>query len=120
MARILSISYDERLLQTREALLRYAGYEVVSAGEFRRALHLCDLHNAGFNLIVLGHSIPHDDKTEMVRFCKESCCCPIVALLRLGEPPVEGADRSIDPDPVTVLTTVSEVLATRPEHTGRA
>lgn len=58
VARILSISYDEQLLGTREALLQHAGHEVVSAEGFSRAFHFCELHNAGFDLIVLGHSIP--------------------------------------------------------------
>lgn len=91
----------------------------MSAEGFSRALHLCDLHNAGIDLIMLGHSIPHGDKTEMVRFCRKNCTCPVVALLRLGEPPVEGADRSIDPDPGTILATVTEVLANRQEHIGK-
>jgi DNA-binding response OmpR family regulator len=96
MARILSISYDPHLLMSRELLLRQMGHVVVSAEGFSTAFHECELPNAGFDLIVLGHSIPHADKQEIIRRCTQANSCPIVALLRANEPPVTGAAVSVE------------------------
>jgi DNA-binding response OmpR family regulator len=64
MSRILSISYDESLLQTRAMLLERAGYEVDSALGFSAAIHACKTKQ--FDLVVLGHSIPVEDKEQII------------------------------------------------------
>lgn len=60
MARIFSISYDQALLRTRELLLEQMGHSVASAEGFAQAFKLCNQDSGPFDLMILGHSIPHD------------------------------------------------------------
>jgi DNA-binding response OmpR family regulator len=62
--RILSVSYDMSLLATRKMLLEQKGYDVVNALGFSKDLVSC--RDSGFDLFILGHSIPHDDKLALI------------------------------------------------------
>ena len=110
MAHILSISYDAELLRTRKLLLERRGHCVTSAEGFAETFRICADHNATFDLMVLGHSIPHQDKRAMVKHCRNTCSCRVLALLRENEPPVEEATRSVSPDPDALLAAVQEIL----------
>jgi hypothetical protein len=111
VANILSISYDETLLLTRRMLLEQMGHTVQSAEGFANAFELCESHDGKIDFIVLGHSIPHDDKVSMIKRCKEFCSCHVLALLRSGEPPVPGADKSVDSsDPLAFIVAVEEMV----------
>ena len=112
MATILSISYDESLLLTRQMLLQQMGHTVYSAAGFSRAYKICTEYGGQFDLIVLGHSIPHDDKIAIVQHCKNACnMCPILALLRSGEAPIPGAARSVDSsDPQAFMAAINEIV----------
>jgi DNA-binding response OmpR family regulator len=109
--RILSISYDRALLWTRELLLEQLGYEVVSAEGFAQAWEAAENGKSHFDLIILGHSIPPKDKNVIVRRMRDSCSCPILALLRPYESAVPEAALSIDAgDPQAFLQAVREML----------
>lgn len=111
MATILSISYDASLLLTRQLLLEQMGHKVFSAEGFSKAFALCDSHGAHFDLIVLGHSIPHDDKITIAKHCTRCCACPVLALLRSAEAPIPGATRSVDSsDPQAFLAAITEIV----------
>lgn len=111
VAYILSISYDQTLLRTRELLLEQMGHRVASAEGFAEAYRFCSGHHENFDLIVLGHSIPHEDKRAMISQCVHSCSCPVLALLRSNEPPVEEATRSVaTSDPRAFLDVVQELI----------
>lgn len=78
---ILSVSYDQALLLTRQLMLEGQGYQVVSALGFKEAERKCK--DGGFQLMVLGHSIPFNDKQALLesfasiprrRWCR--CCGP--------------------------------------------
>ena len=113
MAHVLSISYDVDLLRTRELLLRRMGHSVTSADGFAQASRVCERHNGKFDLIVLGHSIPPEDKREIIAFLKTHSC-PVLALLRPNEEPAEDAARSVEADdPGALLAAVEELLAER-------
>ena len=62
MSRILSISYNVALLQTREIMLSREGFEVQSAVGFRAAVDACE--SGKFDLVIMGHSIPSADQTS--------------------------------------------------------
>ena len=81
--RILSVSYDMSLLATRKMLLEQKGYAVVNALGFSKALASC--RDGGFDLFILGHSIPHDDKLALIEAFRAHCSAPIVSLERHGE-----------------------------------
>lgn len=107
--RILSVSYDELLLHTRHLLLERDGYDVVSSIGFTQSLEHCK--QGGFDLFILGHSIPHSDKQHLVETFRRVCPAPIISLRRnSGEELVRGADYHIEPDPEALLNLTSRVL----------
>lgn len=67
--RILSVSYDVSLLATRRMLLEQKGYKVASALGFTKAIEHC--RQPHFDLFILGHSIPGDDKLSLVKTFRE-------------------------------------------------
>lgn len=112
--RILSISYDRSLLWTRQLLLEQLGYSVVSAEGFSQAWEAAEKTKPGFDLIILGHSIPPDDKKVIVGRMSATCDCAILALLRPFESPVAEATMSIDAgDPNAFLNAVRKILKDR-------
>ncbi|HKR29035.1 MAG TPA: hypothetical protein VJT08_01080 [Terriglobales bacterium] len=116
---ILSISYDEALLRTREMLLRGKEYVVTSGLGFTAAVELCQ--NADFDLIILGHSIPDQDKRELMRVFLKHCSCPVLALQRQGETPPEGAHAlAFSDDPDSFLRAVHEILRQSQIESGPA
>jgi DNA-binding NtrC family response regulator len=109
--RILSVSYDMSLLATRKMLLEQKGYAVVSALGFSKALASC--RAGGFDLFILGHSIPHDDKLELIQSFRAHCPAPIVSLERHGEHFVQ-CDYHASPDnPEKFLEIIDQILTGR-------
>lgn len=107
--RILSISYDEILLTTRQQILTTSGYEVVSALGFAEAKQLCK--QGEYDLAIMGHSIPEEDKLEMLKDIAEHCRVPVLALLRVNERPLSGATASVHShEPKAVLAAVAKLL----------
>lgn len=112
--RIVSISYDGSLLTTRQLLLERAGHQVTSARSFSAAVVLCE--DATFDLLVLGHSIPILEKSELVSTFRSHSHAPILSLTRCGEVPV-SSDYYADADqPRELLATVAEILAKPPSR----
>ncbi len=64
--RILSISYDPSLLLTRQLLLQQMSHEVRSAEGFAKAWEIRREQAGRFDLIILGHSVPHSDKEPII------------------------------------------------------
>jgi len=117
MARILSISYDEALLRTREMLLKRKGYEVESAIGFSAALHACE--HQRFDLVIMGHSIPSEDKEQIIRQLRAVCKTPILALRRPNDPPLKAAEYTLDSgDPEIFLANVQEITRQRSGTSG--
>jgi CheY-like chemotaxis protein len=114
MTRILSVSYDESLLRTRQLMLEQCGYQVVSALGFTDALKQCT-EGGLFDLFVLGHSIPLHDKQALVAAFRASCRSVVVALKRPGEDlAATGADFQADPgDPAGMLAIISSIIEKR-------
>jgi DNA-binding response OmpR family regulator len=69
--RILSVSYDVSLLATRKMLLEQKGYAVENALGFSKALAFC--RAGAFDLFILGHSIPYDDKLALIESFRAHC-----------------------------------------------
>ena len=110
MARILSISYDATLLHTRELLLISRGHEVVSALGFHRGAEACQ--PGGFDLFILGHSIPKEDKLDLIQcFREKNPGAPVIALSHPNESPLKEVDRYLDPgDPAELLRSVAFLI----------
>ena len=114
--RILSVSYDVSLLATRKMLLEQKGYEVVNAYGFTKALTCCSA--GGFDLFILGHSIPHDDKLALIEAFHTHCSGPIVSLERHGEHFVPCDYHASPDDPERFLEIIGNILAGR-EHRAK-
>ena len=91
---ILSISYDESLLRTREWLLRASGYAVTSALGFTEAVAHCS--NIAFDLVIIGHSIPRNDRVALIEQVSAHNHTRILSLRRQGEEPIAGVHHSVE------------------------
>ena len=90
---VLSISYNESLLRTRELILSAAGFHVTSAFGFTEATEHC---RNGFDLVIIGHSLPFRDKAALIAQIRTRNHSRILSLCRPGEIPIEGVDHSVD------------------------
>jgi len=109
--RILSVSYDSALLATRQMLLEQKGYYVKSALGFTEAVEDCQ--NEGFDLFVLGHSIPEKDKLHLIKTFRGKCPAPILSLERIGEKQVRCDFHASPDEPENFLQVVDDILAGR-------
>jgi DNA-binding NtrC family response regulator len=109
--RILSISYDESLLTTRQMILEQEGFEVVSAYGFAEASLVCK-NNPTFDLIIMGHSMPRADKTALVDMLRPHCPAPVLSIRRHNDPPLPEAQFSVDSydGPNALIATVKSAL----------
>jgi DNA-binding response OmpR family regulator len=107
--RILSISYDELLLITRQLLLEDAGFKVTSALGFVSGLQEC---SAGkFDLVIIGHSIPRTEKQSLLQAVRHNCDAPVLLLCKPTEDALLDVDYSIDSiEPDSVLKAVRQIL----------
>jgi DNA-binding response OmpR family regulator len=113
-ARILSVSYDEALRRTRQLLLKAQGYEVISTDRLESTLEQCKL--GGFDLFILGHSIPREDKQKMVEAFRQCCSAPIISLRRHpAEANVHAADYHIEADPEPLLKVIADLVRQKSE-----
>lgn len=110
MPRILSVSYDSQLLETRRLMLERAGYDVVSAFGFNEAIHQCR-QDCEFDLFVLGHSIQGRDKEALIEAFRQRQSSPILALKAYDGEFVKGATASVNIDPEQVMKAVSSLLS---------
>lgn len=114
---ILSISYDDTLLHTRHLLLESRGHEVTSAHGFTHSMEQCA--QSHWKLLIMGHSIPDRDKRALMAEFRKNCAAPVLALHRMGEPRLEGAEHTIMQDhPEQLLTTVEKILAGQAKQRG--
>jgi len=68
-------------------------------------------HRGGYQLFILGHSIPLRDKVELINTFRRNCPAPVVSLRRGGEPSVDAADYHVFPDdPEELLNKVAEIF----------
>jgi DNA-binding response OmpR family regulator len=110
MAHILSISYDEMLLRTRDLLLSDAGHVVTSAFGYHEGI---DQSAAGdFDMVIIGHSIPHKDKLDFIaKFRESNPQAAVIALTRAGEPKVHEVDYYVNPgDPEELLRSIAWII----------
>jgi DNA-binding NtrC family response regulator len=109
-ARILSIGVDSDLLSTRNLVLRRAGYHVASATNLQRATRL--LQRVWFDMVILCHAIPKDQREEAVGKIKSVQPNASVIALQAGG---EGLDTPVDAtiesyNPETLLQSLADIL----------
>jgi hypothetical protein len=94
MKHVLSVSYDRSLLNSRELLLRTLGVQVTSALGFTPASQACN--QGGFDLLILGNSIPNPDKEVLIHTFRIACPAPIIELHSVNETPTQKAEHSFN------------------------
>src|SRR5438270_7897084 len=111
--KILSISYDQSLLSTRQRILEQGGHEVTSALGFTKALQACQ--DGNFNLVIIGHSIPRSDADALIAATRERCDAAVLSLRRFADLPNPHAHYSIDAaeGPETLLQAVGLAVAAK-------
>jgi DNA-binding response OmpR family regulator len=109
--KILSVSYDLSLLATRKMLLEHKGYSVTNGLGFTQSIEQCS--NGGFDLFILGHSIPKSDKLALIASFRANCPAPILSLERHGEDVVACDYHASPDDPKHFVEVVEKILAGR-------
>jgi len=119
-ARILSVTFDRMLGATREMLFTQAGFQVTTVHTIGHGVQLCAAEP--FDLVVIGHSIPIEQRELMLREVRRQCATPTLALCRHGEPPLTSADHVFDSgdSPGLLLETVIEILKSRDRKPGNS
>lgn len=109
-ASILSVTYDPSLAATREMLFTSVGFQVSTAPTINQAVQLCA--EKKFDLIVVGHSIPLEQRRFLIRELRLRCDTPLLELQRPGEPLVTGGDYVFDStqSPALLLEEVVSIL----------
>jgi DNA-binding NtrC family response regulator len=110
---ILSISYDESLLQTRRLILESAGFAVTSALGYTQAMGHCK--SRVFDVVIIGHSIPFDVKESLLRTARAQKRPAVVVLWRPGDGELSGADLHLDAweGPEALVSTVRKAVNLR-------
>lgn len=90
---ILSISYDESLLHTREWILKAEGFHVTSACGFTEG-HEC-ARRGGYDLAIVGHSIPDRDKVALIAEFRKYSKAPVLSMIKYGDALLPHADHSL-------------------------
>ena len=117
--RVLCVSYDAALLITRRLLLERAGDVVTSASSFKEASAHC--RKGKFDLLILGHSIPLNDKARLMKLFRVHRHAPILSLQKQGEEPVPNADYyAFSSGPEEWLQLVAAILEKRTSPGGPA
>ena len=109
-SRILSVSYDESLLSTRHMLLQQAGYEVTSVAVFSEASERCK--KGEFDLLLIGHSIPRQQKQALAKEAKLHSRAKVLSILRPSSLTLAEADYSVKSadGPEALLAAVQRAL----------
>lgn len=109
-ALVLSVGLDVRILDTRELILRSAGYSVVSATSIKEAVFL--FKDGGFDVIVLCHTLSAKDCERLTGAVRASGSrIPIVCV---SDSTLDNhnsfADATIDKTPAAFLKAIEDVL----------
>jgi len=109
-AKILSVTDDVGLATTREMLFSSAGFHVSSVPTVGQAIQLCAVEE--FALVVIGHSMPAEQRKWLLKELHGRCTAPVLALRRPGEAPLAGADYTLDSteNPALLLEMVIDIL----------
>ena len=88
---ILAVSNEPGLLESRSSILRSDGYDVEPVLSVKQAIDL--LGNSDFDLVLLGHSIPAQDRNRLARLIRASglltavvTVTPLTAMSRTHSP----------------------------------
>jgi DNA-binding response OmpR family regulator len=81
--KILVVSHDPHLADVRKTLLEAAGFEVLSARNFKDVQEACQ---KSLYLVMIGYSLPPAEKRRVWAEIREKYNVPILELHETGEP----------------------------------
>ncbi len=93
--KVLNVSADLSLLETRRAILERGGYLVSCASNAVDVVQLC--RNETFDVVVVGHSLPKRQKHAVIQAVRKyNPAARIIGLYRISAAETAGADLAID------------------------
>ena len=112
---VLAVGRDRLLLETRSRVLQAAGYTVIPELSLKKAVSRS--RDEDFDVVLLCHSIPADDRERLVRLIREHTSRkPIVSIATtLGQRDL-FADATIESDPDELLNGLHDVLRKKPRE----
>lgn len=82
MAKVLCVSFDKTVSDTRAAALKQAGYTVVSTIFIDEAMKR--LEGESFDLVILGHRFAWAEKRDLGLYAREKCETPVLLVCGAG------------------------------------
>ena len=108
---VLCVSWNPALASTRTWLLSHAGFKVTSALGKQEATEKC---KTKADLLVLGHSVPREEKSSIIDCFRKYSSAPVLSLLRPGQTKLPEADYGVEAsEPDDFLQTVRQILGSR-------
>jgi DNA-binding response OmpR family regulator len=109
---ILSAGRDPDLLKARNAALQAQGYRVAAA--FGSSEVVDKLLNGDFDLVLLCHTMPHEDRRLLARIiCRYSPSTPVVFISDNGSEDLEGGATALRCSSDQILATLTNSLTRR-------
>ncbi len=93
--RVLHISFDRAIRETRDAILRAAGFRVLSVSTLKEVVAAC--RNYEFDAVVVGHTIPTAERGAVLAAARACRSKPrVIAMYKLAPDEITGADVALD------------------------
>ncbi len=109
---ILSAGRDPDLLKARNAALQAQGYRVAAASDSYEVVD--KLLNGDFDLVLLCHTMPHQDRRRLARIiCSYSPSTPVVFISDSGSDDLDSGAAAVRCRPDQVLATLTNSLTGR-------
>jgi len=106
---VLAVGRDPVLLETRSQVLQAAGYTVIPERSLKKAV--TKFRDGDFDLVLLCHSIPAQDRERLTRLLREyTSRTPIVSVSSSVSALDSFADATIGNDPRELLAGLQELL----------
>ena len=111
--RVICVSWIRSLAETREWMLRSAGYAVTSL----LGIEGLDQCSPNADLLILGHSVPPEEKLLAIQKFRQVSRSPVLSLLRPNHPKLPEADFGVESHTASdVLAAVHRILASSPDE----
>ena len=106
---LFSVGLDPSSLNDRNLVLESAGYSVVSAFSLKEAVSC--FHDGDFDLVLLCQSVPKKERDRLISWIRASGSrIPIITVSGNLSEQDGFATETIENDPISLLTGISEVL----------
>jgi len=108
---ILCVSWDRSLAETRELLLKQSGYTVTSALREKESFEKC---RTKADLLLLGHSVPREEKQKILERFRKFNTSPALSLLSPGQSKLPDVEYAVEyMDPPKLLSTIQQIIPYR-------